>query len=123
MRGANKITLEGSADLPRRTEEFGRVPATFNLRADVPELGSITAGMAQPIKGPAEVNGQINVRDSDHSRGPRRGGGPLDLGQGTVQHAVVKLRAEKKMPPPMPDEEDVGGETVPPPIYDNLTSE
>ncbi len=122
-RGANKITLEGSADLPRRTEEFGRVPATFQLRADVPELGSITAGMAQPIKGPAEVNGQINVRDATIYVDLAAVAGPLDLGHGTVQRAVVKLRAAKKMPPPMPDEEDVGKETIPPPIYSDLTTD
>ncbi len=122
-RGANKITVEGTADLPARTEEFGRVPAVFKLRADVPELGSLTAGMAQPITGPAEVNGQISVRDSAINIDLAAVAGPVNFGTGSVERAVVKLQAEKKMPPPMPDEEDVGGETVPPPYYANLTSE
>ncbi|MEP6821807.1 MAG: AsmA-like C-terminal region-containing protein, partial [Chthoniobacterales bacterium] len=122
-RGENKITVEGSADLPARTEEFGRVPASFKLRASVPELGSLTAGMAQPITGPAEVNGQITVRDSIINIDLAAVAGPVNFGTGSVEHAVVKLQAEKKMPPPMPDEEDVGGETIPPPYYSNLTSQ
>lgn len=122
-RGENSISLEGSADLPARTEEFGRVPATFQLRADIPKLGSLTAGMAQPITGPAEVNGEIKVRDATVYVDLVAVAGPVDFGQGTVEHAVVKLQAAKKMPPPLPDEEDVGHETVPPPYWTNLTSE
>ncbi len=123
QRGANTIALEGTAALPERTEEFGRVPATFQLRANVPDLGSLTAEMAQPITGPAEVNGQISVRDATVQVDLVAAAGPIDFGSGSVQRAVVKLRATKKMPPPMPDEEDVGGETIPPPYFANLTSE
>ncbi len=122
-RGANTIKVEGAADLPARTEEFGRVPATFNIRADVPELGSLTAGMAQPITGPAELNGQIAVREATIHIDLAAVAGPVNFGTGTVERAVVKLQAAKKMPAPMPDEEDVGGETVPPPYYSNLTSQ
>ncbi len=122
-RGENRITVQGSADLPARTEEFGRVPATFQLRANVPELGSITAGMAQPITGPAEVNGQISVRDATINADLAAVAGPIDFGQGSVQRLVLRLRGAKKMPPPMPDEEDVGRETIPPPYYTGLTTD
>ena len=121
-RGENKITVQGSADLPARTEEFGRVPATLQLRGNVPELGSLTAGMAQPITGPAEVNGQISVRDATITADLAAVAGPVDFGKGTVQRFVVRLRAAKKMPPPMPDEEAVGHDTIPPPYYTDLTS-
>lgn len=122
-RGANTISLTGTADLPERTEEFGRVPANFQLRASVPELASLTAGLPQPISGPAEVNGQISVRDATLHIDLAAVAGPVTFADGSVQRAVVKLRAAKVMPPPMADEEDVGGETVPPPYYANLTSE
>ncbi len=122
-RGANKISIQGSAELPARTEEFGRVPATFQLRANVPELGSLTAGMQPPITGPAEVNGQISVRDAIIQADLAAVAGPVDFGQGTVERAVLRFRAAKRMPPPMPDEEDVGRETIPPPYWANLTSE
>ncbi|HEV3409997.1 MAG TPA: translocation/assembly module TamB domain-containing protein, partial [Chthoniobacterales bacterium] len=122
-RGENRITLQGSADLPARTEEFGRVPATFQLRALVPDLRSLTAGMAQPISGPAEVNGQISVRDATIHADLAAVAGPVDFGKGAVQRAVMRLRASKRMPPPMPDEEDVGRETVPPPYFANLESD
>ncbi|MBA2744346.1 MAG: hypothetical protein H0U43_08605, partial [Chthoniobacterales bacterium] len=121
-RGDNRITVQGSADLPARTEEFGRVPATFQIRGNVPELRSLTAGMAQPISGPAELNGQISVRDATITADLAAVAGPVDFGRGTVQRLVVRLRAVKKMPPPMPDEEDVGRETIPPPYYSDLTS-
>ncbi|HEX8679355.1 MAG TPA: hypothetical protein VF683_05325, partial [Chthoniobacterales bacterium] len=121
-RGDNRITLQGTADLPMRTEEFGRVPANFQLRANVPDLRSLTAGMPQPITGPAEVNGQINVRDATVHVDLAAVAGPVDFGQGSVQRAVLRLRAAKRMPPPMPDEEDVGRETIPPPFYANLES-
>jgi autotransporter translocation and assembly factor TamB len=122
-RGQNKITVQGSAELPVRTEEFGRVPATFQLRANVPEMAALTAGMMRPITGPAEVNGQINIRDATINADLAAVAGPVDFGQGSVQRFVLRLRAAKKMPPPMPDEEDVGAETIPPPYYAGLTTD
>nr|MBA3883731.1 hypothetical protein [Chthoniobacterales bacterium] len=121
-RGENRITVAGTADLPARTEEFGRVPATFQLRGNVPELGSLTAGMAQPITGPAEVNGQISVRGATLAIDLAAVAGPVDFGKGTLQHGVVRLRATKEMPAPMADEEAVGTETIPPPYYTDLIS-
>ena len=122
-RGENRISLTGTAELPAETEQFGRVPANFQLRANVPELSSLTAGMAQPITGPAEVNGQINVRDATIHVDLVAVAGPVEFPQGSVQRAVLRLKAAKKMPPPMPNEEDVGGETMPSPYYENLTSD
>ncbi|MDQ2660191.1 MAG: translocation/assembly module TamB domain-containing protein, partial [Verrucomicrobiota bacterium] len=69
------------------------------------------------------VNGQIKVRDATVQVDLAAVAGPVDFGSGTVQHAVVKLRASKKMPPPLPDEKDVGHKPIPPPYWTNLTSE
>jgi hypothetical protein len=122
-RGENRISVTGTADLPAETEQFGRVPAKFQLRGNVPDLASLTAGLPQPITGPLELNGNVEVRDATVHVDLAAVAGPVDFGQGTVKRAVVRLRAAKKMPPPMPNEEDVGKETVPPPYYENLTSE
>jgi hypothetical protein len=122
-RGENRISVQGTADLPPETEQFGRVPANFQLRGDVPDLASLTSGMPQPITGPAELNGQVQVRDATVHVDLAAVAGPVDFGQGSVKRLVVRLRAAKKMPPPMPNEEDVGKETVPPPYYENLTSD
>ncbi|HSH40211.1 MAG TPA: hypothetical protein VK993_15665, partial [Chthoniobacterales bacterium] len=122
-RGDNRISVRGTADLPAETEQFGRVPANFQLRANVPDLAALTAGMPQPITGPAEVNGQVEVRDGTIHVDLAAVVGPVDFGQGTVKRAVVRLRAAKKMPPPLPNEEDVGRETIPPPYFENLTSD
>ena len=122
-RGENRISIQGTADLPAETEQFGRVPANFQLRGNVPDLASLTAGMAQPITGPAEVNGQIDVRDATIHVDLAAVAGPVDFGKGSVKRLVLRVRAAKKMPPPLPNEEDVGGETIPPPYYENLTSD
>ena len=122
-RGENRINVTGTAELPAETEQFGRVPANFQLRANIPELSSLTADMPQPITGPAEVNGQISVRDATIHVDLAAVAGPVGFPQGSLARAVLRLRAAKKMPPPMPNEEDVGGETMPPPYYANLTSD
>ena len=122
-RGENRISIQGTADLPSETEQFGRVPANLQLRANVPDLASLTAGMPQPITGPAEVNGQIEVRDATIHVDLAAVAGPVTFAQGNVKRLVLRLRAAKKMPPPLPNEEDVGGETTPPPYYENLTTD
>ncbi|MBA3273063.1 MAG: translocation/assembly module TamB domain-containing protein [Chthoniobacterales bacterium] len=100
QRGANKVTLQGTADLPDSFSGFGHSPATIQLRGDLPALGEITAGLAQPITGSAEVNGQVQVANDTVHADLVLAGGPIDFGQGTVQKFVVKLNAAKVMPPP-----------------------
>ena len=55
----------------------------------MPDLASLTAGMPQPITGPAEVNGQIEVRDATIHVDLAAVAGPVDFGQGSVKRMVV----------------------------------
>jgi hypothetical protein len=112
-RGSNKITMQGAAELPETVGGLGHQPGTIQLRAQLPSIGEITAGMPQPITGSAEVNGQITVGAGTISADIAVVGGPIDFGQGTVQRAIVNVRATKRMPPP--------GEERP--YFDGLTSE
>ena len=117
-RGENTISVEGTAQLPEEMSQFGRVPANLQLRANVPELSSLTSGMAEPVKGPAEVNGQIKVEDGTLVADLVAVAGPLGFSQGSLQKAVVRLNAARKMPPP--SEEEKAAEA---PLYENLRSQ
>ncbi|MGI9088238.1 MAG: translocation/assembly module TamB domain-containing protein [Chthoniobacterales bacterium] len=99
-RGANKISLQGSAELPASFSGFGHKPTTIQLRGNLPDLAAITAALPQPITGSAEVNGQIKVENDTVRADIALAGGPIDFGQGTAQKFVVKLNATKVMPPP-----------------------
>ncbi len=112
-RGSNKITLRGTAELPETVGGLGHQPGTIQLRAQLPALGEITAGMAQPITGSAEVNGEVKVGDGTVKADIAMVGGPIDFGQGTAQKVVVKLNATKVLPPP--DQQR--------PYYENLTAD
>jgi autotransporter translocation and assembly factor TamB len=112
-RGSNKITLQGAAELPETVGGLGHQPGTIQLRAQLPALGEITAGMPQPITGSAEVNGQIKVGNGTVSADIAIAGGPIDFGKGTAQKIVVKLNATKIMPPPDQNR----------PYYDGLTAD
>ncbi|MDQ6656065.1 MAG: translocation/assembly module TamB domain-containing protein, partial [Verrucomicrobiota bacterium] len=113
QRGSNKVTLQGTAELPNTFEGFGHSPATIQLHGDLPALGEITAGLAQPITGSAEVNGQVSVANDTVHADIVIAGGPIDFGQGNAQHVVVKLNAAKVMPP-------VGTQR---PYFDQLTAD
>ncbi len=112
-RGSNKITMQGAAELPETVGGLGHQPGTIQLRAQLPSIGEITAGMPQPITGSAEVNGQIKVGNGTISADISIAGGPIDFGQGTVHKAIVNVRATKRMPPPEEKR----------PYFDGLTSE
>ena len=112
-RGSNKITLQGTAELPETVGGLGHAPGTIQLRAQLPALGEITGGMPQPITGSAEVNGQVKMEDGTVNADIAIVGGPIDFGQGTAQKVVVKLNATKIMPPP--DQQR--------PYYENLTAD
>ncbi|MDQ6765800.1 MAG: translocation/assembly module TamB [Verrucomicrobiota bacterium] len=112
-RGANSITLQGTAELPDTFAGFGHKPATIQLRGNLPELGQITAGLPKPITGSAEINGQVKVADDIVHADIVLAGGPIDFGgEATAQKFVVKLNAAKKMPPPNEQK----------PYFDGLTS-
>jgi len=111
--GPSNITLRGSAELPETIEGFGRNPATIELRGLAPDLAAITAGMAQPIAGSAEVNGRINIKDATISADLNLAAGPIDFGKGSVQKAIVNIRATKQMPPAEQER----------PYFEGLTSE
>ncbi len=112
-RGANKITLNGTAELPKTFAEFGHKPATIQLRGALPDLAQITAGLPQAITGNAEINGQVKVENDTIHADIALAGGPIDFGQGTAQKFVVKIKASKVMPPPNEQR----------PYFDRLTSE
>lgn len=97
--GQSKITIRGNAELPETLDGFGRDPATIELRGFAPDLAAMTAGMAQPITGSAELSGRINIKDATVSGDLNLTGGPIDFGTGSVEKAVVNLRATKQMPP------------------------
>ena len=111
--GASNISLRGAAELPETMNGFGRNPATIELRGLAPDLAAMTAGMAQPITGSAEVNGRITIKDATVVADLSLAAGPIDFGKGGVQKAIVNLRATKKMPP---SEEER-------PYFEGLTSE
>lgn len=111
--GPSNLSLRGTAELPETMEGFGRDPATIELRGLAPDLGAITAGMAQPITGSAEMNGRVNIRDATVVVDLNLTAGPLDFGKGHLQKAIVNIRARKQMPPA--DEER--------PYFEGLTSE
>jgi hypothetical protein len=113
QRGTNQVTLQGTAELPDSFAGFGHTPATIQLRGDLPALGEITAGMAQPITGSAEVNGQVKIANETVQADLVIAGGPIDFGQGTAQRFVVKLNAAKQMPPPETEQ----------PYYSGLTAD
>ena len=98
-RGPSNISLHGTAELPATLDGFGRNPATIELRGLAPDLAAITAGMAQPIAGSAEVNGRITIRDATIVTDLSIAAGPLDFSKGGVKKAIVNIRATKKMPP------------------------
>lgn len=112
-RGASNITLRGTAELPETLDGFGRNPATIELRGFAPDLAAMTAGFAQPIVGSAEVSGRINIKDTTVIADLNLTGGPIDFGKGSVQKAIVNIRATKQMPPA--DQER--------PYFEGLTSE
>jgi autotransporter translocation and assembly factor TamB len=111
--GPSNISLRGTAELPETLDGFGRSPASIELRGVAPDLGAITAGMAQPIAGSAEVNGRVNIRDARINADLSIAAGPIDFGKGTVQKAIVNIRATKQMPP---EEQER-------PYFEGLTSE
>ena len=111
--GASNISLRGTAELPETMNGFGRNPATIELRGFAPDLAAITAGMAQPIAGSAEVNGRVNIKDATVLVDLNLTAGPIDLGKGRMQKAIVNIRATKRMPPS--DQER--------PYFEGLTSE
>ncbi|MDQ6622118.1 MAG: hypothetical protein M3Y86_01350, partial [Verrucomicrobiota bacterium] len=111
-RGANKITLSGTAALPDTFAGFGHSPANIQLHGQISNLGEITAGLPQPITGNAEVHGQIKVANDTVRADVALAGGPIDFGQGTVEKFVMKVNAARVMPPP--DEQR--------PYYDGLTA-
>ncbi|MFN2508500.1 MAG: translocation/assembly module TamB domain-containing protein [Chthoniobacterales bacterium] len=97
--GPSNISLRGTAELPETIDGFGRNPAMIELRGLAPDLGAITAGMAQPINGSAEVNGRVTIKEATVFADLNLAAGPIDFGKGAVQRAIVKIRASKKMPP------------------------
>ncbi len=98
-RGANQITLQGTAELPDRMAGFGHKPATIQLRGQLAALGEIIAGSPQPITGSAEVNGQIKVVNDTVHADIVLAGGPVNFGPATAQKFVVKFNATRQMPP------------------------
>lgn len=112
-RGANKITLQGTTELPDSFAGFGHKATNIQLRGQIPSLAEITAGLPQPITGSAEVNGQVKVQNDTVVADVALAGGPIDFGQGTAQHFVAKLNASKVMPPANEQR----------PYYDRLTSD
>ncbi|MEO5720772.1 MAG: translocation/assembly module TamB domain-containing protein [Chthoniobacterales bacterium] len=112
--GPSTITVRGTAALPDTLDGFGRSPATIELRGMAPDLAAMTAGMSPPIKGAAEFSGRVHVRkDANVELDFNLAAGPIDFGTGTVERAIVNLRATKIMPPP----------EVERPYFEGLTSE
>ncbi|HEY6070060.1 MAG TPA: hypothetical protein VIU85_01720, partial [Chthoniobacterales bacterium] len=60
----NQFHLGGSTALPRDIRDLGRSPATFDLRATLPDLGQATASASQKVRGSAEVTGKVNIHNS-----------------------------------------------------------
>ncbi|MEP6936728.1 MAG: translocation/assembly module TamB domain-containing protein [Chthoniobacterales bacterium] len=99
VRGANRIRVAGSADLPEQIRQFGRVPARFDLTADLPELGSLTAGLPQSIAGAAAVNGRVEISGST-LRGDFNLSGSNLVSAGTRAGKITgRLTFSKQMPP------------------------
>ena len=112
-RGSSTVTVRGRVDLSDTLDGLGRSPATIELRGLAPDLAALTSDMAQPIAGAAEFSGRINVKDATVQVDFNVAAGPVDFGKGTVQRAIVNLRAARQLPP--------GG--VERPYFEGLTSE
>ena len=98
-RGANRIALQGTTELPDTFAGFGHKTTTIQLRGTAPDLAAMTAGMGQPISGSGEVNGRINIKDATVVADLSVNAGPVDFGKGTVEKAILNIRATKQMPP------------------------
>ncbi|MBA2744218.1 MAG: translocation/assembly module TamB domain-containing protein, partial [Chthoniobacterales bacterium] len=98
--GPSRFTVRGNSELPETLDGFGQNSATIELRGFAPDLAAITAGMAKPITGSGEVSGRINIKDATVVADLNMTGSQIGFGAGSVEKAVVNVRATKQMPPP-----------------------
>ena len=99
-KGANKIGLKASVELPDDIRAFGRRPIAVEFSGALPDLQSLTAGFPQPVVGSATVNGRADINEGTLRADVSFAGNELKTGTTTLEKFSGPLRAVKVMPPP-----------------------
>ena len=112
--GNNHVKLRGSIDLPKKIQDFGRTPGSFQVSVDAPDLQQLTAFMAQPASGNMQANGNIRIENQTVHFDMNANGDTIQFQGASIKKLTANVRAAKKMPAP--------NKKKSPPFYDGLSS-
>lgn len=96
--GENRFHVRGSAQLPNDIKGFGRSPATLEIGAKAIDLKTMTAGIAQPLSGSAQLDGKINIVNAKLEANLNVSAEKVGFSDGTIGKLSANLRATKIMP-------------------------
>lgn len=100
IQSENKLHIQGDTELPSRLSELGHAPANLQLTATVPELAQITASMDPPVKGHAELGGNVSIHDNQVTADLRLQATDLASGKASVATITASIKAAKQLPSP-----------------------
>ena len=115
--GTNHIVLRGSIDLPKRAEDFGRTPGSFQISADAPDLKQLTGFLTPPATGSLQATGNLKIENETMQLDLRADGDLIGFDRVAANKLSATISAVKKMPPLQKKGGQEGG-----PLYENLTS-
>ncbi|HZR78647.1 MAG TPA: translocation/assembly module TamB domain-containing protein, partial [Chthoniobacterales bacterium] len=93
----NELHLHGSTELPRDIRDLGRAPATFDLKATLPDLRQVTASLPQRISGAAEIAGKVNIHNSIVDGDLTINSPAIDFQNGHCENFTATAKISKKL--------------------------
>lgn len=112
--GNNHVQLRGSIELPKKMEDFGRTPGSFQVSVNAPDLQQLTAFLPQPATGNMQASGNIRIENQTVHFDLTVNGDSIHLQGASIGKLTANVTAAKKVPPP--------DKKKSPPLYEGLTS-
>ena len=95
--GENQFHLRGAAQLPRDVKEFGRDSATLELVATAPDLRQATADMSPRLDGSVQINGEIEIKNSELRANLNVSGEKIGFEDGVIDKLTASVKAAKSI--------------------------
>jgi TamB, inner membrane protein subunit of TAM complex len=100
VQGQNQFHFRGKMQLPDQVRDFGRSPATLEVSANAINLQQLTAHVAEPLSGSAQLSGKIDIVDAKIEANLNVTADSVGFAYGTIEKVSADFKATKTMPPP-----------------------